>query len=197
MGLPFFPSDFPDCNAYTNFMATEAAALNQKTERCPPDVRPWRVPIPPPWDTARLAFNKGPTRVGNRKIHSEEDMVDGNLLSNSDSENCSISSFVHHGNQFDGVVARTYSVLTDFMREIQGDHLLLFPQLPDRKTSFCKFMKDESMVDLSLNDIAQFSHDRKLCYLRILLHAYKEGVFEEGAVVCAPQLTDIELLITR
>ncbi|GLT66620.1 hypothetical protein SLA2020_389770 [Shorea laevis] len=119
MGLPFFPSDFPDCNAYTNFMATEVAALNQKAERCPPDVRPWRVPIPPPWDTVRLAFNKGPARVGNREIHSKEDMVDGNLLSNSDSGNCSVSSFVHH------------------------------------------------------------------------------GVFEEGAVVCAPQLTDISLLITR
>ncbi|XP_062160430.1 ribonucleases P/MRP protein subunit POP1-like isoform X3 [Alnus glutinosa] len=197
MGLPFFPSDFPDCNAYTNFMATEAAAFSQKAERCPPDVRPWRVPIPPPWDTVRLAFNKGPARAGNGEIHSEEDMVDGNLLSNSDLENCSKSSFVHHGNQFDGLVARTYSVLIDFMRGIQSDRLLLFPQLPDRKTSIFKFMKDESMFGLSLNGIAQFSYDGKLCYLRILVHAYKEGVFEEGAVVCAPQLTDLSLMITR
>jgi ribonuclease P/MRP protein subunit POP1 len=197
MGLPFFPSDFPDCNAYTNFMATEAAAFSQKAERCPPDVRSWRLPIPPPWDTVQLAFNEGPARVGNGEIHSEEDMVDGNLLSNSDLGNCSKSSFVHHGNQFDGLVARTYSALTDFMRGIQSDRLLLFPQLPDRKTSIFKFMKDESMFGLSLNGIAQFSYDGKLCYLRILLHAYKEGVFEEGAVVCAPQLTDLSLMITR
>jgi ribonuclease P/MRP protein subunit POP1 len=197
MGLPFFPSDFPDCNAYTNFMATEAAAFNKKAERCPPDVRPWRVPIPPPWDTVQLAFNEGPARVGNGEIHSEEDMVDRNFLSNSDSGNCSKSSFVYHGNQFDGLVARPYSVLTDFMRGIQCDRLLLFPQLPDRKTSIFKFMKDESMFGLSLNDIAQFSYDGKLCYLRILLHAYKEGVFEEGAVVCAPQLSDLSLMITR
>jgi ribonuclease P/MRP protein subunit POP1 len=197
MGLPFFPSDFPDCNAYTNFVATEVAALNQKAERCPPDVRPWRVPIPPPWDTVRLAFTKGPARLGNREIHSKEDMVDGNLLSNSDSGNCSVSSFVHHGNRFDGLVARTYFMLTDFMKELQRVRLLLFPQLPDRKTSIVKFMKDESMFGLSLNGTDQFSYDRKLCYLRILLHAYKEGVFEEGAVVCAPQLTDISLLITR
>ncbi|KAM4119411.1 hypothetical protein ACJW30_03G056900 [Castanea mollissima] len=131
MGMPFFPSDFPDCNAYSFFMANEAAVSNQKVERSPPDVRPWRVPIPPPWETIRHAFKEGPTR------------------------------------------------------------------LPDKKTSILKLLKDESKFGPSLNGIAHFGYGRKLCFLRILLHAYKEGVFEEGAVVCAPQLTDISLLISR
>lgn len=197
MGMPFFPSDFPDCNAYSFFMANEAAVFNKKVERSPPDVRPWRVPIPPPWDTICHAFNGGPTRVGNSQINNEEKMFNGNSLSNSDSGNCSTSSFVHHGNTFDGVVARTHFVLTDFLREIQGDHLLLFSQLPDKKTSIFKLLKDESKFGPSMNGISHFSYGRKLCFLRILLHAYKEGVFEEGAVVCAPQLTDISLLISR
>ncbi|KAG6653178.1 hypothetical protein CIPAW_05G057600 [Carya illinoinensis] len=155
MELPFLPIDFPDCNAYSCFMATENVASTKKAERCPPDVRPWKVPIPPPWDTIRLALNKGPRRL-----------------------------------------ARTCFVLTDFLREIQGDHLLLFPQLPDHKTSIFKLMKDESMFGLSLKEVTQSIYDRKLCFVRVLLHAYKEG-FEEGAVVGAPQLTDVSLFISR
>lgn len=83
------------------------------------------------------------------------------------------------------------------MREIQGDHLLLFPQLLDHKTSISKLMKDDSIFGLSLKGVAQSSYDHKLCFVRVLLHAYKEGVFEEGAVVCAPQLMDISLFISR
>lgn len=197
MVLPFFPRDFPDCNAYTNLMATEAAAFSQKAESCPPDVKPWRVPIPPPWDTVRLAFSKEAATFGGREIHKAEDAVDGNLLSDSNSGNCSRTSFFHHDNRFDGLLARSYFVLTNFLREIQGDQLLLFPQLPDRKNDILKFMKDDSIRGLSENSTAQCSYDRKLCYLRVLLHAHAKGVFEEGAVVCAPQLTDVSLLLTR
>ncbi|KAG2705516.1 hypothetical protein I3760_05G058000 [Carya illinoinensis] len=145
MELPFFPLDFPDCNAYSCFMATENVASTKKAERCPPYVRPWKVPIPPPWDTIRLALNKGPRRVGNRETYNEEDITNGNSLAISNSGNCASSVFVHHSNAFDGMVARTCFVLTDFLREIQGDHLLLFPQLPpDHKVSIFKLMKDES-----------------------------------------------------
>ncbi|KAB1225562.1 Ribonucleases P/MRP protein subunit POP1 [Morella rubra] len=197
MGLPFFPSDFPDCNAYSCFMGTEAAAFNKKLECCRLDVKPWKVPIVPPWDTVRLAFDKGPTRVGNGKAYNEEHMDERNSLSESSSGNCHISSSVHLGNSFDGVVARTHFELTDFLREIQGDLLLLFPQQAENKTSIFKIMKDESLFSLRQNDIGQFSRECKLCFLRILLHAYKEGVFEEGAVICAPQLSDISLLLSR
>ncbi|KAG6653180.1 hypothetical protein CIPAW_05G057800 [Carya illinoinensis] len=197
MELPFFPLDFPDCNAYSCFMATEDVASTKKAERCPPDVRPWKVPIPPPWDTIRLALNKRPRRVGNRETYNEEDITNGNSLAISNSGNCASSVFVHHSNAFDGMVARTCFVLTDFLREIQGDNLLLFPQLLDQKTSIFKLMKDESMLGLSLKGVAQSSYDRKLCFVRVLLNAYKEGVFEEGAVVCAPQLTDVSLFISR
>ncbi|KAG7950380.1 hypothetical protein I3843_13G109400 [Carya illinoinensis] len=197
MGLPFFPLDFPDCNAYSCFMATENVASTKKAERCPPDVRPWKVPIPPPWDTIRLAFNKGPRTVGNRVTYNEEDIIDRNSLAISNFGNNATSVFVHHSNSFDGMVARTCFMLTDFLREIQGDHLLLFPQLPDHKTSIFKLMKDESMFGLSLKGVTESSYNRKLCFVRVILHAYKEGVFEEGAVVCAPQLTDVSLFISR
>lgn len=197
MGLPFFPLDFPDCNAYSCFMEMENVASTKKTEHCRPNIRPWKVPIPPPWDTIRLTFNKGPKRVGNRETYTEEDMINGNSLAIANSKNYASSSFVHHSNSFDGMVARTCFELTDFLREIQGDHLLLFPQLLDHKTSISKSMKDDSMFGLSLKGVTRSCYDHKLCFVRVLLHAYKEGVFEEGAVVCAPQLMDISLFISR
>ncbi|KAG6653175.1 hypothetical protein CIPAW_05G057200 [Carya illinoinensis] len=197
MELPFFPLDFPDCNAYSCFMATENVASTKKAERCPPDVRPWKVPIPPPCDTIRLALNEGPRRVGNRETYNEEDITNGNSLAISNSGNCASSVFVHHSNAFDGMVARTCFVLTDFLREIHGDHFLLFSQLLDHKTRIFKLMKDESIFGLSLKGVTQSSYDHKLCFVRVLLHAYKEGVFEQGAVVCAPQLTDVSLFISR
>ncbi|KAK0587588.1 hypothetical protein LWI29_025414 [Acer saccharum] len=88
-GVPYFPSDFPDCNAYSSFMATEAAATDQKSELRPTAMRPLRVPIPSPWNI-----------------------------------NCGKNNRVH-------------------------------------------------------------------------LHAYKEGVFEEGAVVCAPSLSDVSQWTSR
>ncbi|KAK9281384.1 hypothetical protein L1049_004284 [Liquidambar formosana] len=196
VGLPHFPSDFPDCNAYSCFMATEAAASDQKMERRPPAMRSLRVPIPPPWDSVRLAFDKGPTGVLCSHPHEKicsEDVVSGNLLTKSDYQNCDKASVGHHVVSFQGFVARTSNILSNFLNEIHGDHLLLFPNLPGRKMSFYEFIKDERKLSLGQNGATQLNYDRKLCFLRVLLHTYREGVFEEGAVVCAPHPTDISL----
>lgn len=73
-----------------------------------------------------------------------------------------------------------------------GNHLLLFPKSPDKK-SFSDLMIDEAKLSLNLNGASQMNYERKLCFLRVLLHAYKEGSFEEGAVVRAPHLSDISI----
>ncbi|XP_019179227.1 PREDICTED: ribonucleases P/MRP protein subunit POP1-like [Ipomoea nil] len=43
--LPYFPSDFPDCNSYSYsyscFMKMEADAADEKVERNPPSMRPF------------------------------------------------------------------------------------------------------------------------------------------------------------
>ncbi|ONI14814.1 hypothetical protein PRUPE_3G010600 [Prunus persica] len=193
VGLPYFPSDFPDCNAYLCLKETEAVASSLKEELRPPAIRPLRVPILPPWNTIRAALNEGSTTVGEDEIFRQENGVRSNSSSNSD---CGLSDptlAACLGNSFDGSVARTSVSLTKFLNEIQGCHLRLCPHVADKQTSFTKFMRDESKLGLGQNGINKLKYNRKLCFVRVLLHAYKEGFLEEGAVVCAPQLTDISM----
>ncbi|KAK0581103.1 hypothetical protein LWI29_010073 [Acer saccharum] len=193
-GAPYFPSNFPDCNAYSSFMAMEAAAADQKSELRPAAIRPLRIPIPSPWNIVRVSFDKVATGEQDSQFSSEKNMVDGDSLSDMTcrrSDMSHMTSFVSHGNSIDIIVARTTGVLTYFLNEIHGNHLPLFPQLPNQKTSLIKRMKNESKLG-GLNE-TQVNYDHKLCFLRVLLHAYKEGIFEEGAVVCAPSLTDVSL----
>ncbi|KAJ0113232.1 hypothetical protein Patl1_00864 [Pistacia atlantica] len=192
-GLPYFPLDFPDCNAYASFMATEAAASDQKAEFRPATVRPFKVPIPPPWNIVCNSFNKAAIGEQDAKFSSGNNIVDDNSWPETTCSRIDMTSFVSQDNSFDRIVARTSSALTYFMNQIHGDHLLLFPQLSNQMTSFMKLMKNESKLGQDQNGITEINYNHKLCFLRVLLHAYKEGVFEEGAVVCAPSLTDISL----
>ena len=81
---------------------------------------------------------------------------------------------------------------------MRGDQLLLFPHVPDMKNNIAKFMKDDSRLSQGPNGATCLINDGgRLCYLRVLLHAYKGGVFEEGAVVCAPHYVDKTLWTSR
>ncbi|XP_059629281.1 ribonucleases P/MRP protein subunit POP1 isoform X2 [Cornus florida] len=201
-GLPYFPSDFPDCRAYSCFMATEAAAADKKEKLRPPAVRCFNVPIPPPWDCVRFAFDKKSSTLGDAQSHFEElyakNTVDCNSFTKSDCENCETAALGSHVvSSFEGFVVRTSYMLSEFLNNINGEHLLLFPNMPDGKKRISKFMKDEGKLSCQNRAISLLNYDNKLCFLRVLLHAYKKGVFEEGAVVCAPHLTDITLWMSR
>ncbi|KAJ7982505.1 Ribonucleases P/MRP protein subunit POP1 [Quillaja saponaria] len=191
MGLPLFPSGFPDCHAYTCFTESKAAESNQKAELRPPAIRPLRVPTPPPWASVRVALDNELTTMGTTRVSSEEGATNDNSVSNSGCRRFGISSYGHDGKFFDGFVARTGGMLTDFQKEIQAGELLLFPQVADRKMSISKFIKDKRKIVLDRNGISYNSCDRKLCFLRVQLNACKEGFFEEGSVICAPRPTDI------
>ncbi|KAK9950519.1 hypothetical protein M0R45_006005 [Rubus argutus] len=151
VGLPYFPSDFPDCNAYLCLKATETAASNLKEELRPPALRPLRVPILSPWNSIQVSLEKGPTKVRNAETFRQEHWVRSSSSSNSECENYDVTF-------------------------CPGWQLRLCPHVTDNPTSFTKF-----------------NYNHKLCFVRVHLHAYKEGFFEEGAVVCAPQVTDISL----
>ncbi|GLU16742.1 hypothetical protein SLE2022_331580 [Rubroshorea leprosula] len=189
IGLPHFPSDFPDCNAYLSLKEIEAAASMQNAEKRPPAVRPLRVPIPSPWNVVRTAFDKVSIRLQDNQISCVENRFDGDSFTGLSYEKrdaaCSLS--------FDGIIARTSNRLNNFLNSIYADQLLLFPHVSNRNNSLLKFMKDESLLSKNTDEIRQISQNCKLCFLRVHLHAYKEGVFEEGAVVCAPCLNDISL----
>lgn len=160
-------------------MATEAAELDQKAERRPPAVRSFKIPIPPPWNVVLASLNKAP--VGARGSQSSRDK---NMVSES-------------GDSFEGmVVARTSIELSDFLKDIHCDNLPLFPRSPNQKSTLTKSMSNYSKLGQG-QGFTHVNYDHKLCFIRVLLRAYKEGVFEEGAVVCAPCLSDISLWTSR
>ncbi|KAJ9692920.1 hypothetical protein PVL29_011842 [Vitis rotundifolia] len=195
--LPYFPSDFPDTDAYSSFMATEATS-DEKEKLCPPSMRALRVPILPPWVSVRLGFDKVSSSLGDTRPCEEKctrDVANGDSFTNSNNGSCDIS-LNDHNISFEGFVSRTSHMLSYYLNEIHGDHLLLFPKLPDKK-SFSELMTDEAKLRWNLNGVNQMNYERKLCFLRVLLHAYKEGSFEEGAVVCAPHLSDISMWTSR
>ncbi|XP_057719742.1 ribonucleases P/MRP protein subunit POP1 [Arachis stenosperma] len=183
MGLPAFPSDFPDCKAYSCFMSAKAAAFDKKAELRPPSKRPMRVPILPPWGIIRSTLNRKINAVETTDVSTLEDLTDLNSLPKKiDSEN----------SLFDGIVARTGSVLTNFLNETKGGQLSLFPYAADGDEKITKFIKGE----VNLNRSCQNSviSDHRLCFLRVHLRPFKKGFFEEGAVICAPHPSDTYLL---
>ncbi|KAK6144256.1 hypothetical protein DH2020_021076 [Rehmannia glutinosa] len=182
IGLPYFPFDFPDCNAYSNFMAMEAVEINQKERLRPPSKRPLEVPIPPPWDCVRLTLGKRSSKAGNS--HSQVEEISAQNEKNDDMEKKSA---------FEGIIARTSCILSDYLNNTNGSHFLLFPRKSDQKDNLCKFMRDKEFLKQD-TVISEVKCGETLYYLRVLLRACKEGVFEQGAVVCAPLPSDIMLL---
>ncbi|KAL9360301.1 hypothetical protein Peur_048424 [Populus x canadensis] len=197
VGLPQFPSDFPDCNAHLSFMVNESAALDHKVERLPPSVRPLKVPMPLPWNSVRLALDKGSARVQDPQISGRKDNIDDNSLLSSEDGDCAKTAATGHCNSFDGFVGRTSSILIDFLNEIHASHLLLFPHIPNKKTRLSELMKDESILSKGHCSAHQITSNRRLCFIRVLLHAHKEGFIEEGAIVCAPGPSDLSMWISR
>lgn len=198
MGLPSFPWDFPDCAAYSRFLAKEATAVDNKAECSTSFSRSFKVPIPPPWHSVQLTLSNGPDGVENNGACTEKNMARANSSSIFDDGNCDDAAVGVHGQKmFDGIVARTSSSLFDFLNEINLGHLPLFPQGRDKKDRILEFLNNKSALDQFKNSINQISCSRKSCFLRVLLRAYKKGAFEEGAVICAPKSSDLSLWASR
>ena len=159
-GLPFFPSDFPDCKAYSSLTMSEAVDVEEKAQRRPLAVRPFRIPIPPPWSSIHV------TRCV--KESSDQKLTSG--------ETSGVEIFSNGGNLFDGMVARTPDSLPTFLQTFTNRVETI--------------QEDETKARAEIHQRS----DNKLCLVRVLLHAFKEGSFEEGAVVCAPSLADVSLL---
>ncbi|CAN8314445.1 unnamed protein product [Cochlearia groenlandica] len=177
-GLPFFPSDFPDCKAYLSFTLSEAADLEEKAQRQPPAIRPFRIPIPPPWNSIHITRSIGESST--QKLTSNE--------------TGGIETFSSSSNLFDGTVARTSDSLSTFLQTSASDMLHLFPHHTLKpNTNLMRMLQEDETK--ARGQIHQSSN--KLCLLRVILHAFREGSFEEGAVVCAPSLADISLLKSR
>ncbi|KAL0725809.1 hypothetical protein Bca4012_040408 [Brassica carinata] len=160
-GLPFFPSDFPDCKAYSSLKMSEAADLEEKAQKKPLAVRPSRIPILPPWSSIHV------TRCV--KESSDQKLISG--------ETSGVEIFSNGGKLFDGFVARTSDSLTTYFQTSTSDNNLLLSPQPN--TNLVETIRgDETKARAGIHQ----SSDNKLCLVRVLLHAFKEGSFEEGAV---------------
>ncbi|CAM8904449.1 unnamed protein product [Rhodiola kirilowii] len=182
VGLPFFPLDFPDCNAYASYKASEAAKFNLDAERRPQAVRPFRVPISSPWNCVQLALDADlskPTSSNTNGQSGESDGVGSDSIHQS-----------HDETRFSGTVGRTSSKLACFVNQSIGLNLPLFP-LSKNKKMLSEWVLSENF-DQNHCGTAQLKKDQNLFFVRVILHAYREGFFEDGAVVCAPFLSDIQ-----
>lgn len=166
--LPCFPSDFPDCNSYVCHMATKAAESEENLKRRPLAMRPFSIPIPPPWETIRSSINSEVIQSKNTHLL---DPCETNL-------NRTIGPC---GSSFQFFLPRTSNILAQFLGEIGGHHLLLFPHLPDLNNNISVFMKNDDKIRERSHII---NYGQRLCFLRVVLEACRGGVFEEGAVVC-------------
>ncbi|KAL8026555.1 hypothetical protein ABFX02_14G036000 [Erythranthe guttata] len=174
MGLPYFPSDFPDCNAYSNFMAMESDETNHKANLLPPSKRPPQVPIPPPWSCVHLTLEQRSSKTGKSYSHTDNEKID-----------------IEKQRIFEGAIARTSCMLSEFLRNISGENLLLFPKITGQKNCLYKFMRDKEFLEPDNSVMSEVKCAETLCYVRVLLRACKEGAFEQGAVVCAPHAADV------
>ncbi|CAA0826559.1 ribonuclease Ps [Striga hermonthica] len=168
LGLPYFPLDYPDCNAYSDYMAMESIEINQKAMLRPLSKRPLEVPIPPPWNCLHLTFEK---------------------ILKSEADN-SLSQQAVRTSAFEGIIARTSGVLSKILKNNSDKKLFCFPRKPSQENCLYKVMRETDFVKQD-TVVSENKCGKTPCYVRVVLRAYKEGVFEQGALVCAPLLADI------
>ncbi|CAA7388453.1 unnamed protein product [Spirodela intermedia] len=200
-GVPCFPFDFPDCKAYMALMSAVAAEVEQMAELRPPSVRPSRIPIPPPWDCVRSSIVKLPDIIRSSQMLQTEMRNDGKLPSptsrfDSSMGTSSLTAQAIAPSYFHGSIARTGDAMNRCLNHINASHLLVFPNYKMGKKAFSDLMNKER-VNWVPRSIKRLHAGRPLLFSRVLLRPCREGAFEEGAVVCAPLLSDILSLASR
>ncbi|KAJ8429405.1 LOW QUALITY PROTEIN: hypothetical protein Cgig2_025592 [Carnegiea gigantea] len=119
-----FSSDFPDSSAHSFFMVREAAKVEKKMECRTLDIRSMEVPVPSPWTSISLGFEKVNVIHISRNTRSHE-----NFSADLDSEITDPPPINNSGS-----VADYFKDIwpTSFLKEVSGDHLLLFPKRSDK-----------------------------------------------------------------
>ncbi|KAL6654279.1 hypothetical protein ACP70R_007744 [Stipagrostis hirtigluma subsp. patula] len=187
--LPCFPYDYPDSKSYSSFMAEEAVAFDKAVECRPASKRPPRVPIPPLWHCIIPSCHK----VGDIMRHFEaDDLTQATIVlpkisavnSKSGGAETSQSNIATSLHLF---VPRTIQTLKQYVKEFDVKYL----SSSDTET-------DTDKPNLASNGIVKITYSvDELCLTRVLIRAFKEGSFEEGAVICAPFPSDLSAWKTR
>ncbi|OVA00036.1 Ribonuclease P/MRP [Macleaya cordata] len=201
VGLPSFPLIFLIAR-HTHSSSLTKPLSYKKVELRRLAMTPPRVPVPPPWGNVRFAFEQGLISVGDIQASNENicsgEMGPANSFVDSDINSCDSRSLEQANSFSEGFVARTCNMLTNYLSDVHRDDLLLFPNVAMRKTGFSKMMLNDEGKPSRRPEVAnQILVDQKLCFIRVHLWVYKEGAFEEGAMVLAPHLSDLSKWISR
>lgn len=188
--IPCFPYDYPDSKAYSSFMTEEAAVFDKAAEYRPAAKRPPRVPVPPSWHHIMASLNKEDGMV--RCLEVDDLKPSDTVLPEcfSLNSNCgdSGSSPTNVVASFQLFVPRTIQTLRHYVKELDMMSL--------SSSSEMEIDIDEPKL-ASGGTVKTPSPVNGLCLVRVLIRAFKEGFFEDGAVVCAPFLSDLTAWKTR
>jgi ribonuclease P/MRP protein subunit POP1 len=173
--IPCFPYDYPDSKACASFMAKRAAVTEKIFESRPAAKRPPKVHVPPLWQCIMGCFGK----VGGIFRGLEVDGIMWSVTSESGGEEPLQESFVP---SLQLHVPRTTQTLREYVQELDTKYLSSSSGM-EMDTERCNLVSNGTVKAVcSLNE---------LCLTRVLIRAFKEGSFEDGAVVCAPFLSDL------
>ncbi|CAI9108481.1 OLC1v1008079C1 [Oldenlandia corymbosa var. corymbosa] len=190
-GLPCFPSDFPDTKAYSRQIEVEDTMKEKKAKLQPPSLRPPRVLPLPCWEQVQSMSQIKSLLARDTNILPVADLSCKNVYCNTAVLDCD-------GVSFNGYVARTSFMLIHSLAHFGGNNLFLTTKVADGKNWLPKVLKDMKTSEHSENGVcSNLKCSQNLFFARVHLSAYREGVYEEGAVVCAPLSNDITLLTTR
>ncbi|KAJ8445954.1 hypothetical protein Cgig2_003830 [Carnegiea gigantea] len=131
-------------NLVFSILYMEPANVEKKVECCSLDMRSLKVTSPPPWTSINFGFNKVVGQVNG--IDTSSNIRSHDLSAGLD---CEIPDAAPINNSDSGcelLVVRISSMLTSFLKEVSGDHLLLFPKRPDRMR-FSHLMKDMARLN--------------------------------------------------
>ncbi|WVZ49698.1 hypothetical protein U9M48_001032 [Paspalum notatum var. saurae] len=181
--MPCFPYDYPDSKAYALYMSKEAADHDRTDECRPASKRPPRVPMPPLWHCIRASFHKDDGILSSLKV---DDLVWDNMIL---PENCSVNT--KSGDTEPSLqlhVLRTIQMLRQYVKEFDMKYL----------SSSSDMEMDAEKPKLTSNGTVKLTCSlNELCLTRVLIRAFKEGSFEEGAVICAPLPSDLSAWKSR
>ncbi|KAM0858248.1 hypothetical protein ACQ4PT_047954 [Festuca glaucescens] len=187
--MPCFPYDYPDCKAYSSFMTEVAAVSDKAAESLPAAKRPPRVPVPPLWHCIIASLHEEDSTV--RRLEVDDSKPSAMVLT----ECCPVNSNCGDSGPSPTVVAsvqlvvpRTLQMLRQYVKELDMKSLSSSSEM-EIDTDQPNFVFGGTVkTTSSLNGLR---------LVRVLIRAFQEGSFEEGAVVCAPLSSDLVAWKTR
>jgi len=161
-------------------MSKEAAVFDKAVECRPAAKRPPIVPVPPLWHCIMACFHKDDGILSGLEV---DDLVRANIVP---PKNSSVNSESGDAEPSQAKVAslqlrvpRTIQILRQDVKEFDMKYLSLSSDM----------ITHTDKPNLTSN--ATIKMACSVCLTRVLIRAFKEGSFEEGAVVCAPLPSDL------